>query len=63
MGAEKLYAQMGEVLRPLDSFSQYYLTADPDFEKFFGKKATKKRKLYNGNLRVDFYQFWANRKH
>ena len=62
-GAEKLYAQMGEVLRPLDSFSQYYLTADPDFEKFFGKKATKKRKLYNGNLRVDFYQFWANRKH
>ena len=62
-GAEKLYAQMGKVLRPLDSFSQYYLTADPDFEKFFGKKATKKRKLYNGNLRVDFYQFWANRKH
>ena len=61
-GAEELYRQMGEVLRPLTSFSQYYLTADPDFEKCFGQKASKKRKLYNGNLRVDYYQFWVKRK-
>ncbi|MFA7715448.1 class I SAM-dependent RNA methyltransferase [Lactobacillus acidophilus] len=60
--AEELYKQMGEALRPLDSFSQYYLTADPNFEKYFGAKATKKRKLFNGNLRVDFYQYWANRR-
>lgn len=60
--AEELYRQMGEVLRPLSSFSQYYLTADPNFEKWFGAKATKKRKLFNGNLRVDFYQYWANRR-
>ena len=60
--AEELYKQMGEVLRPLDSFSQYYLTADPNFEKCFGAKATKKRKLFNGNLRVDFYQYWATRR-
>lgn len=61
-GAEELYRQMGEVLRPLTSFSQYYLTADPDFEKCFGQKASKKRKLYNGNLRVDYYQFWSKHK-
>lgn len=60
--AEVLYKQMGNVFRPLDSFSQYYLTADPNFESCFGKKATKKRKLFNGNLRVDFYQYWANKK-
>lgn len=60
--AEALYKQMGEVFLPMENFSQYYLTADPNFEKFFGKKATKKRKLFNGNLRVDFYQYWANRK-
>lgn len=59
--AEALYKQMGEVLKPLNSFSQYYLTADPNFEKCFGKKANKKRKLFNGNLRVDFYQYWANK--
>jgi putative N6-adenine-specific DNA methylase len=58
--AEDLYQQMGQVLRPLTSFSQYYLTADPKFETFFGAKANKKRKLFNGNLRTDFYQYWAN---
>ncbi|BDR60501.1 THUMP domain-containing class I SAM-dependent RNA methyltransferase [Lactobacillus xylocopicola] len=57
--AEELYTQMGEVLSKYDSFSQYYLVGDPAFETFFGKKATKKRKLFNGNLRVDFYQYWA----
>ncbi len=60
--AEALYKQMGAVFKPMTSFSQYYLTADPNFEKCFGKKATKKRKLFNGNLRVDFYQYWANKK-
>lgn len=58
--AENLYRQMGQVLRPLTSFSQYYLTADPNFEACFGQKATKKRKLYNGNLRTDYYQYWAH---
>lgn len=61
-GAEELYKQMGEVLGKYTDFSQYYLTADPKFEQFFGQKATKKRKLFNGNLRVDFYQYWANRR-
>lgn len=60
--AENLYRQMGTVFRPLKSFSQYYLTADPNFEKCFGQKATKKRKLFNGNLRVDFYQYWAKKQ-
>lgn len=59
--AEELYRQMGEVFRPLTSFSQYYLASDPNFEKCFGAKATKKRKLFNGNLRIDFYQYWANK--
>lgn len=60
--AEELYQQMGEALLKYDDFSQYYLVGDPEFEKFFGKSATKKRKLYNGNLRVDFYQYWAKKK-
>ena len=60
--AEKIYEEMGQTLRPLTSFSQYYLTSDPDFEKYFGEKATKKRKFFNGNLRTDYYQFWANQR-
>ena len=60
--AEELYVQMGEALSKYDDFSQYYLVGDPEFEQFFGKTATKKRKLFNGNLRVDFYQYWARKK-
>ena len=59
--ADDLYQQMGETLLKYDSFSQYYLVGDPKFEEFFGKKATKKRKLFNGNLRVDFYQYWTKK--
>ncbi|GFZ27016.1 THUMP domain-containing class I SAM-dependent RNA methyltransferase [Lactobacillus corticis] len=58
-GVAKLYREMGESLRPLNTFSQYYLTSAPFFEECFGQKATKKRKLFNGNLRVDFYQYWS----
>lgn len=60
--ARKLYKEMGEVFKPLTSWSKYILTSDLAFEEFYGQKATKKRKLYNGSLRTDFFQFWAKRK-
>ena len=53
---------MGETLRQLSSFSHYYLSSDLKFEKLFGARATKKRKFYNGNLRTDYYQYWANKR-
>lgn len=61
-GARKIYQEMGAVFEQMPDFSKYYLTSDLEFEKFYGKPATKKRKLYNGNLRTDFYQYWAPKK-
>lgn len=60
--ARELYAQMGKVYQKMPSWSKYILTSDLDFEKSFGQKATKKRKLYNGALRVDYFQFWGKRE-
>ncbi|APT19210.1 MULTISPECIES: THUMP domain-containing class I SAM-dependent RNA methyltransferase [Amylolactobacillus] len=60
--ARALYHEMGEVFRPLTSFSKYYLTSDLEFERYYGERATKRRKLYNGSIRTDFYQYWAKRK-
>ncbi|EFU73906.1 MAG: THUMP domain-containing class I SAM-dependent RNA methyltransferase [Enterococcus italicus] len=57
----KLYEEMGEVFRPLDTWSKYILTSDLLFEEFYGQKATKKRKLYNGALRTDYFQYWGKR--
>jgi putative N6-adenine-specific DNA methylase len=54
---EKLHRQMGEVFAPWDTWSFYVITSNPDFERHFGRKADKKRKLYNGRIKCDFYQF------
>ena len=60
--AERLYHDLGEVFIPMTTWSKYYLTSDLNFEKFYGKKATKRRKLYNGRIRTDYFQYWAEKK-
>ncbi|SDZ58461.1 putative N6-adenine-specific DNA methylase [Evansella caseinilytica] len=61
VAVEKLYSDIGKTFEPLDTWSVYIITSHEQFELFYGKKATKKRKLYNGNIRTDFYQFWGKR--
>lgn len=56
---EKLYKLMGEKLLPLDTWSFYILTAYENFEGLFGKEASKRRKLYNGGIKVDYYQYYG----
>lgn len=58
---ERMYKEMGEVLRPYDTWSVYMMTSDENFEQFYGKPATKKRKLFNGFIRTDYYQYWGKR--
>jgi Predicted N6-adenine-specific DNA methylase len=43
----------------MTTWSKYILTSDMDFEHYYGQKATKRRKLYNGYLRTDLFQFWG----
>ena len=57
----KLYREMGETFAPLDTWSKFILTSDEQFEMRFGRQADKKRKLYNGTLKVDLYQFFGKR--
>jgi putative N6-adenine-specific DNA methylase len=54
---EEIYRTMGKVYRRLDDWSLFALTANRDFERLFGMKATKKRKLYNGNILCHLYQY------
>jgi putative N6-adenine-specific DNA methylase len=57
--AEKLYTAMGQIYANLDTWSFFSLTSHEDFQKYFGKKATKNRKLYNGKLKCYFYQYFG----
>lgn len=56
---EKLYKQMGSVFKTLDSWSYYILSSHPRFEAIFGRKADKKRKLYNGRIMCNYFQFFG----
>jgi len=56
---ERLYREMGVVFRALDTWSFYILTSHPDFERLFGRGADKKRKLYNGRIQCNYYQFYG----
>ncbi len=53
----KLYTEFGESYRKLDSWSAYMITSYEDAERYFGKKADKNRKIYNGMIKTYFYQF------
>jgi putative N6-adenine-specific DNA methylase len=58
---EKMYAEMGDAFSKLDTWSIYMLTSHEQFEQYYGKKATKKRKLFNGFIKTDYYQYWGPR--
>lgn len=54
-----IYRDMGRIFGYLDTYSIYVLTSNEDFEMLYGKKADKKRKLYNGRIKVDYYQYFG----
>ena len=53
----KLYGTFGECFKSLSDWSAYVITPYGDIEKDFGRKATKKRKIYNGMIKTDLYSF------
>ena len=56
--AERLYRDMGKVLTPQRGWSYSIITADEDFESCFGRKADKRRKLYNGMIKCQLYMYF-----
>jgi putative N6-adenine-specific DNA methylase len=59
--AEKLYRDMGRQFRNLDNWQIYVLTSHEGFERLYGQKADKVRKLYNGMIKCNYYQFFKKR--
>ena len=56
--AEELYKKLGQRLHPSKENPCYIISPHEEFEKFFGKKADKKRKLYNGMIKCDLYMYF-----
>lgn len=60
--AEEIVKTLGSIMKKHPSWSTYVISPLEDFEKVYGQKATKKRKLFNGFIRTDYYQFWGKRQ-
>lgn len=58
----ELYSQLGEVMKNHPSWSVYILTSFKQFERSYGEKATRKRKLFNGFIETDYYQYFGKKK-
>lgn len=58
---ESTYREMGKTFGLLDTWSIYILTAYQDFERAYGRKADRRRKLYNGRIECQYYQYYGPR--
>jgi len=56
--AEELYRKFGTAVRNLKDWNMYILSSHTEFERTFGKKAVKKRKLYNGMIKCDLFMYY-----
>lgn len=57
--ARQLYRAFGRAVAGLPDWKRFVICSDPDFERFFGRAADKKRKLYNGMLQCNLYMYFS----
>ena len=58
--AQRLYSALGRHLKFADGWKKFVITSEPEFEHWFGRRADKKRKFYNGKIKCDYYMFTDN---
>ncbi len=58
--AQRLYAALGRHLKFANDWKKFIITSEPEFEHYFGRRADKKRKLYNGMIKCDCYMYTDN---
>ena len=60
--AQRLYSALGRHLKFANDWKKFIITSEPEFEHYFGRRADKKRKLYNGMIKCDYYMFTENKR-
>ncbi|EGQ3527025.1 TPA: class I SAM-dependent RNA methyltransferase [Staphylococcus pseudintermedius] len=59
---EEMYRNLGILMQNHPNLSLYIMTSNKEFEYLTNRKATKRRKLFNGYIETTYYQYWANKK-
>ena len=58
--ARRLYSALGRHLKFANDWKKFIITSEPEFEHYFGRRADKKRKFYNGKIKCDLYMYTDN---
>jgi len=59
--AADIYDDMADAFAPLTTWSIYVLTSHPGFERFFRRKADRRRKMYAGRIECHYFQYYGPR--
>lgn len=59
---EEMYRYIGKLMKQHPFLSTYILTSNKEFEYLVDRKATKRRKLFNGYIECTYYQYWGKRQ-
>ncbi|MCI5839249.1 MAG: class I SAM-dependent RNA methyltransferase [Peptoniphilaceae bacterium] len=57
----ELYENFNKKFSKLDTYSFYVITSDEKFDHIFKRKLDRKRKLYNGNIKTYYYQYYGKK--
>ncbi len=58
---DDIYKKINQKFKNMETWSFYFITSDEKFDQKFKRKLSKKRKLYNGGEKVDFYQYFGKK--
>ena len=60
-GLKAIYAHIRKIMEDCPNWSFFLITSDKSLEKELGRKADRRRKLYNGTIETQFYQYHGTR--
>ena len=60
--AQRLYGALGRHPKFANDWKKFVITSEPEFEHYFGCRADKKRKFYNGKIKCDYYMFTSSQR-
>ena len=60
--AQSLMGAFGRHLKFADGWKKYIISSEPEFEHYFGRRADKRRRLYNGMIPCEYYMYLGGRK-
>ena len=60
--AEECYKNLGSAMRGNDGWSLFCITPAKNFEKLYGKRADRERKLYNSNKECKYYYYYGKKE-